>query len=171
MRVWLVGQSLKTLKWGLKIPGESELCRYFEDRLIWDSEMLKAGWDVSVIGLSSLGPYSLEASQGSWVQRLFPIRDLEKGTFGVPCKLRIMKLVVMTFCTNSCDIVSYTCKWYLVQTTSSNWYYLVSRLTGSLLPQKGFPVRCSACFHPYYHSSVNDTLWPDGVQLTPIATL
>ena len=36
MGVWLVGQSFKTLKFGLKIPGGSRICRSFEDRLIWD---------------------------------------------------------------------------------------------------------------------------------------
>ena len=39
MGMWLVGQCSKTLKFGLKIPGELRLCRYFEDRLIWEPRM------------------------------------------------------------------------------------------------------------------------------------
>ena len=36
-----MGQCSKTLKLGLKVPGRSRLCRYFEDRLIWVPRMTK----------------------------------------------------------------------------------------------------------------------------------
>ena len=41
MSVWLVGQCSKTIKFGLKIPGVSRPCRYFDDNHIWVLGMLK----------------------------------------------------------------------------------------------------------------------------------
>ena len=39
MGVWLVGQCSKALTFWLKIPDESSLCRYLDDRLIWEPGM------------------------------------------------------------------------------------------------------------------------------------
>ena len=40
MGVWLVGQCSKILNVVLKLQGGSRVCRYVEDRLIWEPRMM-----------------------------------------------------------------------------------------------------------------------------------